>query len=120
MTALAATFSPPEAYARGPYALLPFNFLELDPGRYVLTNAAGQHLVLPRDALSALVEGRLPADSPHLRELEAGHFVSVGPPDSHLELLAAQVRTRRDREWGRARPGGGCPTTVRRRGERGW
>lgn len=97
MTALAATFKTFDAYDSGNYTLLPFNFLELDPGRYVLTNAAGQHLVIPRAILSALVEKQLPPDSPYMLDLEAGHFVSTGPADTHLELLAAQIRTRQFR-----------------------
>jgi uncharacterized protein len=97
MTALAKTFLPSEAYEQSRYSLLPFQFLELDVGRYVVTNAAGQHIVLPRDVLAELIEKRLTPSSPYFRDLEAGHFFAVGNCDTHLELLAAQIRTRQSR-----------------------
>jgi len=98
MTGLAAGFRPLEEFEQGEaIALLPFRFLRLDAGRQVLTNLAGQHIIVPDSAVSALVEKRLAPGDPLVRDLEARHFMSRGSPDTHLELLAAQIRTRQSR-----------------------
>lgn len=98
MPALAGNFRPPGAYHRGyDYALLPFRFMALDAGRSVLTNAAGQHLVVPERVVRELVEKRLESHDPYYADLESGHFFARGNPEAHLELLAAQIRTRQSR-----------------------
>lgn len=98
MIKLAAGFNPIAHYgSTAPYELLPFRFLRLDPGRQVLTNLAGQHLLVPDSVVADLVEKRLPRDHPLLPDLEAGHFMTQGATDAHLELLAAQIRTRQSR-----------------------
>ncbi len=98
MTQLAAGFNPIGHYAAtADYALLPFRFLRLDPGRQVLTNLAGQHLVVPDPVVSALVQKQLPPDDPYSADLEAGHFLARDARDAHRELLAAQIRTRHSR-----------------------
>jgi uncharacterized protein len=79
------------------YALLPFRFLRLEPGRQVLTNLAGQHLVVPDPVLAALVNKQLPPDDPYFADLEAGHFLTRGAHNAHRELVAAQIRTRHSR-----------------------
>lgn len=45
------------------YSLLPFQFLPLDGRRYVLTNLAGQFLVVPHEVLHQLVSKRLTAQT---------------------------------------------------------
>lgn len=95
---LAESFRPLEHYASSTsYSLLPFRFLRLDRDREVLTNLAGQHLVMPASTVQALVHRTLRPDTPHFRDLEAGHFLARGLVDLHAELLAAQIRTRRAR-----------------------
>lgn len=94
---LAAGFNSRQSYTNGPYELLPFRFIGLDSDRVIVTNAAGQHLVLGKKDLQALVEKRLPADSSLLENLEACHVVSRGARDAQLELLSAQIRTRQSR-----------------------
>lgn len=76
------------------YHLLPLRFLRLAGDRYVATNLAGEHVVLPFDVLHALIEHRLGRDSPWHRELESRHFLSAEYSGAHLELLATQYRTR--------------------------
>ncbi|MCU1329950.1 MAG: hypothetical protein JWN34_5320 [Bryobacterales bacterium] len=98
MTKLAAGFKQIGHYRiSDPYSLLPFRFMRLDAGRHVLTNMAGQHLVVPAGIMPELVERRLPTGHPLVPDLEAGHFVTQGADDVHLELLAAQIRTRQAR-----------------------
>src|ERR1041385_4797113 len=98
MTAVAATFHGlSEFEADSPYKLLPIRFLRLDRERYVATNAAGEHFVLPNSTLRALLEHRLSPLDHGYRDLEARHFLSTNGHETHLELLAAQYRTRQSR-----------------------
>lgn len=76
------------------YSLLPLRFTNLDEQRRIVTNAAGEHIVIPAETLRALIEKRLSPDDPIFHDLEARHFLSRGSSDIHLELLAAQLRTR--------------------------
>lgn len=81
----------------GGYRLLPIRFTELDVGRFVATNFAGQHLVIPKDALRDLIRHALPPDHPLVDELEARHFIlrtGDGASDVALDLLATQYRTK--------------------------
>lgn len=97
-SALAPGFRPAADYlAPGGYTLLPFRFLRLDAERYVLSNWAGQHMVIPQASLLPLVEKRLDSADLLLMDLEAGHFISRGNSEAHEELLAAQLRTRQSR-----------------------
>ncbi len=88
----------PLAFYRQPvasgYQLLPFNFTPLDKLDYVATNVAGEHVVLSRDKLEALVQHRLPHDDPLYNDLKSKHFLS--DPDSTVanDLLALKVRTK--------------------------
>lgn len=98
MSALAATFRPFASFSpKQDYQLLPLRFLRLDTGRYVLTNFAGEHVVVTDDELKALVEHRLQADGGISQTLEARHFLSRGGQTTQMELLAAQYRTRQSR-----------------------
>lgn len=95
MTTLAPTFEGKEHYAStSGYTLLPFRFTPLDGDRHVLTNWAGEHVVVSRPVVAELVSGRLPLAGTLALDLEARHFIARGPAESHVELLAAQLRTR--------------------------
>jgi sulfatase maturation enzyme AslB (radical SAM superfamily) len=98
MGALASGFKNIEYYSgSSQYSLLPFRFTKLDEQRYVATNLAGEHIILPAEEIGALIEKRISAESPFIEELESKHFISRGNLDAHLELLAAQIRTRQSR-----------------------
>lgn len=98
MATFAPSFRPLEEFSsRGPYRLLPFRFMPLDTDRYIATNIAGDFVTLGRERLQQLIEHRLEKDSPEFGDLEARHFVSSGEGQPHLELLAAQYRTRQSR-----------------------
>jgi His-Xaa-Ser system radical SAM maturase HxsB len=95
MKALAPKFRPRSGFeGSNGYRLLPFRFLRLDATRYVVTNLAGEHLVLPADELHAFIRHRLARQNPWYLELESCHFLSGSNPETQAELLAAQYRTR--------------------------
>lgn len=77
------------------YALLPFKFERLDGNRTLLTNMAGEFLILPHSEIEKLVEGTLtPASAPY-SDLRARHFLSDSlTHKSSIDLLALKVRSR--------------------------
>ncbi|MEO6993962.1 MAG: His-Xaa-Ser system radical SAM maturase HxsB [Lacunisphaera sp.] len=98
MPNLAAGFRSRDHYAqKAEYSLLPFRFLRLDEGRQVITNIAGQHLVVPDSVIPALIEKRLDPQSSFSDDLESIHVLTRGATNAHMELLAAQIRTRQSR-----------------------
>jgi uncharacterized protein len=75
------------------YRLLPFNFEKLGH-RYLVTNEVGEHYLVARDQLMALVDGDLDPRSDIYRNLRARHFLYDEESDSAIDLLALKVRTR--------------------------
>src|ERR1039458_1859081 len=95
MTGLANGFQTEENYApNAAYSLLPLRFLQLDEGRYVVTNLAGEHFVVSDQVLRSLIEKDVRPEDPVLTELESRHLITRRSTDIHLELLAAQIRSR--------------------------
>lgn len=90
-------FQPIEFY-RGPtkarYELLPFNFTRLAEHDYVLTNAVGEMLVLPRPKLETFIKKGLSKTDPEYDELKANHFLMDADSSVALDLLALKTRTR--------------------------
>jgi len=78
------------------YALLPFNFTALDQTRYVVTNLAGEYILLERDPLQHLVSGTLCTEDPLYADLRARHFLSDEHSRMAPDLLAIKVRTRNE------------------------
>ena len=76
------------------YQLLPFCFTQLDGGEYVLTNQAGEFIVLRRPTLEALVRHRLSPADPHYGDLKSKHFIMDCDSSLATELLALKVRTK--------------------------
>lgn len=86
------------AFARqDEYELLPFKFDRLDDEDYVLTNMAGEHLVVPSEELRALVLKELPRKHPLYASLRSKHFIRHPGEQAPLELLALKLRTRLSR-----------------------
>lgn len=86
-----------EAYepsAAATYHLLPFRFTSLNDSEYVVTNAAGEYLVVARDVLHALVRHELPPTSSTYIELRARQFLCDESSKSALDLLVLKVRSR--------------------------
>lgn len=76
------------------YQLLPFRFTSLDQDQYVLTNLAGEYLIVDRRTLVELLHHRLSSTDPAYCDLRARHFLmdassSIGPA-----LLSLKLRTR--------------------------
>src|SRR4051794_26068038 len=86
-----------DAFRRGVgrrYSLLPMRLLSLDSERYVLTNFAGEYVVLPKQAVRQLVHHDLDMASPIYEELASKHFVLDGDSSVALDLLAVKYRTK--------------------------
>jgi His-Xaa-Ser system radical SAM maturase HxsB len=91
-----AKFQPITFYAnrKEKYQLLPFKYSELDANRYLLTNIAGEYLVVEKPILKTLVEHKLDAKSLEYINLRARHFILDEYNEVALDLLALKVRTR--------------------------
>lgn len=90
-----SAFQPREAFAAGgDYRLLPFRFGQLDGDRYVLSNDVGEHVVLPRRDLAALVNHKLTSSSESYRALKTKHFLFDEHSTCAVDLLALKYRTR--------------------------
>ncbi len=76
------------------YRLLPMRFIALDDTRYVVTNFAGELIVLLRETMQQLVRHELDTASPIYEELLARHFVLDDDSDVALGLLAIKYRTK--------------------------
>lgn len=89
-------FQEPQAYApTGAYKLLPFKFTRLnEDSEYVLTNFAGEHIVLKRETLFALVERSGTLDPQTRSLLRSRHFINYEGERSPIELLALKFRSR--------------------------
>jgi uncharacterized protein len=78
-----------------PYTLLPFNFTLLDSNRYVVTNLAGEYIVLTKNDLNLLVKKQLPTSSEVYNDLMAKHFIYDDNSDVAIRLLALKYRTKK-------------------------
>jgi len=76
------------------YSLLPLRFLALDADRFIVTNLAGEYLVLAKNVVRALIRHELPAHSEIYGELKTKHFVLDGDSTVALDLLSMKYRTR--------------------------
>lgn len=89
-------FKERQAYApTGAYKLLPFKFTRLnEEDEYVLTNFAGEHIVLKREILSALIERSGTVDSQTQYLLRSRHFITYEGERAPVDLLALKFRSR--------------------------
>jgi His-Xaa-Ser system radical SAM maturase HxsB len=90
-------FQPLEFYQRPSpttYRLLPLRFTALNDSEYVVTNLAGEHLILSRNRLQALVRHELSHTSEDYLNLRARHFLYDESSKSALDLLVLKVRSR--------------------------
>ncbi len=78
----------------GGYKLFPFNFLPLDNGQYIATNLVGEHLILQRDQLDALVKHKLDSTSTLYNDLKAKHFLYDSASTVAVDLLTLKQRTK--------------------------
>jgi len=89
-------FQPTQTYAAssGKYTLLPFRFLSLDASRHVLSNLAGEYLVLPKETTYQLIRHELRQHSDPYQNLKSRHFVVDEESTVALDLLAMKYRTK--------------------------
>ena len=84
-----------EAFSqKAEYELLPFNFDRIDDKQYVLTNMAGEYLVVDSDVVPSLVSRTLSQAHPVFSSLRAKHFLRFPEDRAPLSLLALKVRTK--------------------------
>jgi hypothetical protein len=86
-------FQPLSAYQQpliDGYQLLPFRFTLLDDHDYVLTNQAGEFIVLERPTLEALVRHQLSATDRLYDDLKSKHFIIDRDSSVAMDLIAAQ------------------------------
>src|SRR5258708_29931263 len=75
------------------YRLLPFDFERLREDRYVLTNMAGEFIVVHRTTLEQFIDGKLLPTESGYSELKAKHFLEAPASLLASQLLALKVRT---------------------------
>jgi His-Xaa-Ser system radical SAM maturase HxsB len=76
------------------YELLPFKFSELDASRYLLTNIAGEYIVLSKELMKPFVEHRLDSDSDEYIDLRSRQFLQDDHNKVAVDLLSLKLRTR--------------------------
>ncbi|CAN7740224.1 His-Xaa-Ser system radical SAM maturase HxsB [Variovorax sp. LjRoot178] len=77
-----------------PYQLMPFKFTELDEQRFVLTNLAGEYLVLPKNDVYEFANHRLAASTEAYVDLRSYQFLTDAHTSVASDLLALKLRTR--------------------------
>jgi His-Xaa-Ser system radical SAM maturase HxsB len=79
------------------YRLLPLRFIALDAYRSVMTNMAGEYLVVDRRTIDDIVNHRLQTSTPLYDELKSRHFIYDEDSNVALDLLALKYRTKLSR-----------------------
>jgi uncharacterized protein len=83
-----------QASSTSNYSLLPFRFIRLDHDRYVVTNIAGEYIILTQPQLQNFAHHRLPAQSDTYQTLKSRHFLLDEESTVALDLLATKYRTK--------------------------
>lgn len=78
----------------GRYGLLPLRFIALDATRYVLTNFAGEYIVLPKATAQRFLRHELDSSAVEYEELKSKHFLLDEDSTVALDLLAVKYRTK--------------------------
>jgi His-Xaa-Ser system radical SAM maturase HxsB len=73
--------------------LMPFNFERLNPNEVLLSNMAGEWLVLTPDEFDQFVKREF-TDENLLSKLESKHFIAAGKTELPIRLTALKVATR--------------------------
>jgi His-Xaa-Ser system radical SAM maturase HxsB len=76
------------------YGILPFNFTKLHGEDYVLTNLAGDFVVLDRSDLVAFAQHQLAPEAETYRTLKSKHFLMAADSNVAIDLLTLKVRTK--------------------------
>ena len=78
-----------------PYGLLPFTFRRRPHGRVLVVSQAGETLFLDEATFAGLVECSLDPKSAVAQDLVSRNIIYDGSPDTAINLLATQLRTRK-------------------------
>lgn len=76
------------------YRLLPFRFTQLEGDRYVVSNIAGEFLVLDRAKLDEFAKCQLSPSDPLYCELKAKHFLLDEDSSATVDMLSVKLRTK--------------------------
>lgn len=76
------------------YQLLPFRFTELDESRHVLSNMAGEFLVIDKTEVPKIIRHELSESDPIYIKLRSRHFLIDDKTSIAPELLGIKLRTR--------------------------
>ncbi|MGV8842694.1 MAG: His-Xaa-Ser system radical SAM maturase HxsB [Pseudomonas sp.] len=79
------------------YELLPFSFDRLNDDEYILTNLAGEHLVMAAADVPTIINRDLDPSHHQFASLRAKHFIRYPEEQAPLSLLALKVRTKYSR-----------------------
>jgi len=79
------------------YRLAPLRFTHLDGSRYVISNDAGDFLVLQREDLESLVRHRLDPTSDVYRNCKSKHLLFDSDSEIGWDLLSLKLRTKLQR-----------------------
>lgn len=83
--------------ASSQYQMLPCRFVSLDDNRYVLTNEAGEHLIVTRPQLEQFVRKTVPNHDDFYYNLKSKHFLIDANSNVAIDLLALKYRTKAQR-----------------------
>lgn len=76
------------------YSLLPVRFLKLDDKRYLVTNIAGEYLILENKELYSFLNKKIEINSHIYNELKSKHMLIDSDSSVAIDLLAAKYRTK--------------------------
>ncbi len=76
---------------------MPFNFSSLDHKEYVLTNPAGEYLILERETLHSFIRHELSPLASAYAELKSKHFLIDQDSNVAIDLMGLKLRTKMNR-----------------------
>ena len=76
------------------YSFLPFRFTELDKTQFVLTNMAGEYIVIKKSIFKKFFQKTLSQDTTEYNNLRNNHFLIDEETSIATELLPIKIRTR--------------------------
>ena len=79
----------------GPWRFLPFRFHRLTTDKVLLTNQGGEFIILTNNNFNAFTSLDLAEQANLYFDLKSKGFLSHGPDDTELRVLASQLRTKK-------------------------
>ena len=91
---LKGKFREPADFEAKDYKLLPFDFERLEPTRVLITNLAGEYVIISDAELKNLVDGNLSPSTKSFKDLESRHILYTGHGILESNLLALKKGTK--------------------------